>query len=204
MEAMADPQAQPIQATPDTKNATISLVMGLVALLVPIIGLVTGILAIVYWRKQKAIAPNGMATAGLVLGIIGLVTNLIFLFLMIVGMIAYFGVLQPDKFLPDKCTTNPPFSCTQYRVTGDDATISISNYAGADMSSAKMTVGCGYDAPAGVPIDLGPIANGGSAQASFSCPLESGRMRASFNIEYMKAGDSISHFSTGSLQARAE
>jgi heme/copper-type cytochrome/quinol oxidase subunit 2 len=50
-----------------------SLVLGISSILLPVIGIVTGILAIVFANKQKKIQPSGLATAGMVTGIIGLV-----------------------------------------------------------------------------------------------------------------------------------
>ena len=58
-----------------------SLVLGilsiLTSILVPLIAVVTGILGIIFSIKQKNESPNGMATAGLVTSIIGLVIGVI-------------------------------------------------------------------------------------------------------------------------------
>ena len=75
------------------KNATkngfgvASLVMGILSLLVPYIGFILGILAIIFANKQRKNYPTGTATAGFVLGIIGLCLNAILLFVMILGVI---------------------------------------------------------------------------------------------------------------------
>ena len=58
-----------------------SLVLGIVSIVfcwVPILGLVAGILAIVFAVKQRKIAPNGITTGGLVTGIIGLAFSVIY------------------------------------------------------------------------------------------------------------------------------
>lgn len=64
-----------------TKKPSISLTLGIVSIIMsflPIAGLAAGITAIVLSNKAKKITPkNGMATAGLVLGIIGIVFSLI-------------------------------------------------------------------------------------------------------------------------------
>ncbi len=55
-----------------------SLVLGIVSIVfcwVPVLGLVSGILGIVFSVKQKKILPNGIATGGLVTSIIGLVLS---------------------------------------------------------------------------------------------------------------------------------
>ena len=58
-----------------------SLVCGIIAILFcwcPVVGLVTGILSIVFYAKQRKINTNGLATTGLVTGIIGLSIGLIY------------------------------------------------------------------------------------------------------------------------------
>lgn len=49
----------------------------LTSILVPLIAVITGILGIIFSVKQKNESPNGMATAGLVTSIIGLVIGII-------------------------------------------------------------------------------------------------------------------------------
>ncbi|MCA9327268.1 zinc-ribbon domain-containing protein [Candidatus Saccharibacteria bacterium] len=63
-----------------TKKPTLSLVFGILSLvlsIIPIFGLITATTAIVLSNKAKKLAPgSGLATAGLVLGIIGIVLSL--------------------------------------------------------------------------------------------------------------------------------
>ena len=58
-----------------------SLILGilsiLTSILVPLIAVITGILGIIFSVKQKNESPNGLATAGLVTSIIGLVIGVI-------------------------------------------------------------------------------------------------------------------------------
>jgi len=67
-----------------------SLVLGIVSLVlfwVPIMGLISGIMGIVFYSKQRKIFSNGINTSGLVTSIIGTVLstlyNLIYLFAII-------------------------------------------------------------------------------------------------------------------------
>jgi hypothetical protein len=192
---MADPQPPVASAAPDTKNAVISLVCGILSLVVPFIGLILAIVAIVYYFKQKKIAPNGMATAGLVCGIIGLLVSLLLLMFMLIGAFAYIGVLSPDNFLPDKCTMTPPFSCTEYFTTPDGAIIRIRNGAGVDMSSVKVTAACN-----GLTTDLGLLANGATGEIRLACPAEAGRLTTMIDVEYLLAGIDAPRTAAGSLQ----
>lgn len=68
-------------AKKDSNNFGIaSLVLGISSIVfcwVPFLGIVTGILAIVFYSQQKKISLNGIATGGLVTGIIGLVFSVL-------------------------------------------------------------------------------------------------------------------------------
>ncbi|MGV8169484.1 MAG: hypothetical protein ACP5N3_05495 [Candidatus Nanoarchaeia archaeon] len=78
----AKPAAQ--SAHEDNGNGIASLVLGISSILIPFLGIITGILAIIYSNKQKKIQPNGMATAGMVTGIVGLVFQAMFILTVIV------------------------------------------------------------------------------------------------------------------------
>jgi len=65
-----------------------SLVLGLVSIIlgwIPLLGLASGILAIIFYSQQEKVYSNDLATAGFVTGIIGLafsvIYNIIWLFL---------------------------------------------------------------------------------------------------------------------------
>ena len=83
---------QPAQKPEDNGYGITSLVLGISSILLQVIGIVTGILAIIFANKQKKIQPNGMATAGLVTGIVGLVFQALTL-LVIIFALAIFGAV---------------------------------------------------------------------------------------------------------------
>ena len=77
-----------------------SLVLGIVSIFfcwVPILGIVSGILGIVFSIKQKKIHPNGIAISGLVTSIIGLVFSALYTLFWI--FFAGFQITAQD-FLP--------------------------------------------------------------------------------------------------------
>lgn len=59
-------------------------IFGLLLWLLPYVGIVLSIVAIVFSRKKEI---NGMSTTGLVLGIIGVVINLIMLLLVLIALL---------------------------------------------------------------------------------------------------------------------
>ena len=73
-----------------------SCILGSLSILIflaPYFGIVLAILAVVFHSKQKKIDPTGMATAGLVTGIIGIVLNAVVLFFFILIITIFKGIL---------------------------------------------------------------------------------------------------------------
>jgi hypothetical protein len=57
--------------------------------------------------------------------------------------LAYFGVLNPGKFLPESCTMSPTsgMACMDFRVTPTSAHLLIMNSGGRDLTINNITVG---------------------------------------------------------------
>ena len=58
-----------------------------------------------------------------------------------IGALAYFGVLSPDKFLPDKCMMEPGVDCTGFKVTPTETTLVLRNSMGKDLTISSVTIG---------------------------------------------------------------
>jgi hypothetical protein len=75
-------------------SSVISLTVGILSLFIPFIGLILGIIGIVFSRKavkqinQTNENGRGLATAGLICSIVGIILQL----LMVLGYVAYFSV----------------------------------------------------------------------------------------------------------------
>lgn len=48
-------------------------------------------------------------------------------FLSLVGGLAYFGVLKPDSFVPNRCSLGSNFMCANQQITQNSATLSLVN-----------------------------------------------------------------------------
>lgn len=73
------------------------------------VGAILAIIALVQVSKSPDKTGKGMAIAAL---IISLILPIILLFTAFIGIIAYLGVLEPNEFLPERCTVSGPFLCT--------------------------------------------------------------------------------------------
>ncbi len=58
-----------------------------------------------------------------------------------IAALAYFGVLSPEKFLPEKCILSPGLACVQHKVTPTDSTLVISNGFGRTIKVTNLQVG---------------------------------------------------------------
>ena len=62
--------------------------------------------------------------------------------LIAIGTLAYFGVLSPDKFLPEKCILPPGIACLDYRVENYKVILALQNSLGEaiTINSVKISV----------------------------------------------------------------
>ncbi|MEK6875834.1 MAG: hypothetical protein AABX34_06195 [Nanoarchaeota archaeon] len=58
-----------------------------------------------------------------------------------IAALAYFGILSPEKFLPEKCILAPGLACVQHKVTPTDTTLIISNGFGRTIKVTDLQVG---------------------------------------------------------------
>ena len=58
-----------------------------------------------------------------------------------IAALAYFGVLSPEKFLPEKCILQPGIACVSHKVEPAKVTLVISNGLGRTMIINSIVVG---------------------------------------------------------------
>lgn len=83
------------------------------------LGILFGIIALVQ-IKESGDKGKGLAIAGIVIS--ALVPIIYF---MLIGFMAYFGVLNPKKLLPPQCTISAAMPCRDYRVSSTNNEISL-------------------------------------------------------------------------------
>ena len=57
-----------------------------------------------------------------------------------IAALAYFGVLSPEKFLPEKCIIAPGLACVQHKVDPTTTTLIISNGFGRTIKVTNLQV----------------------------------------------------------------
>ena len=191
-EAQSAPQSQP-QAVPSQSSGGKTSVLAILALvfgiIIPIVGIILGIIALVKIKKDPNLKGKGLAIAGIVIGAVW-----IFLWFILILPMAYFGVLSPSSVMPTRCIAEPGFYCEDYMVEGNTLTISFINSRGKALEGVSLS-GETACTPAGV-----SWANG--ATLEFTCPISPATdgKKQSYDLElkYMDSGSSIEKTSKAS------
>ncbi|MBC8146583.1 MAG: hypothetical protein H8E98_01190, partial [Bacteroidetes bacterium] len=106
--------------------------------------------------------------------------------LIAIGALAYFGVLNPNKFLPQSCTLSPGLSCIDFAVYSDGVVIKIANGMGSDLNSLEVGVENCMTASMGMNY-LGNLPDGEGDTYMMFCQLTAGsRFKEDVFINYIK------------------
>ncbi len=118
--------------------------------------------------------------------------------LIAIGALAYFGVLNPSRFLPESCTIGPGIGCDDFKIIADGTTtIRIRNGMGEGLTAVAVTLEAACSGSA-------TIADG--AQEEYSCAGTAGtagdRYKSDITFAYT-AGD-LPHSKVGLLTTKYE
>lgn len=123
-----------------------------------------------------------------------------------IGALAYFGVLSPDRFLPEKCTLPSGMACLDFAWTGDDFQLVIQNSGGFDMSNVSVTIdgtGC-----TDIASTVGSTSLIDGQQVTYSgftgCDPASGKFKGTLTVAYTNLQTSLGHTKVGELIAKVE
>ncbi|NJL44560.1 MAG: hypothetical protein HC945_04605 [Nitrosarchaeum sp.] len=136
-----------------------------------------------------------------------------------IGALAYFGILSPDRILPQSCTMSGGFNIVDCKATAGTALqMSFQNNLGADATNVTFT----FDLTPGSAIpacvnNVHPaappyinLANGETTGTPFNfCDTEmatatTGRIKGTVEARYTKSGETLAHTATGSVNLRLE
>ena len=106
-----------------------------------------------------------------------------------IAALAYFGVLSPEKFLPQKCILQPGIACVSHKVTPTSVTLVISNGLGRPITVTNIDVaGCSSafteDLVSGKDhtFDIGGSCNNGAAKDKFKGDITMSYTEKDYNI----------------------
>lgn len=119
--------------------------------------------------------------------------------LIAIGALAYFGVLNPARFLPASCTLMPGLSCDSFKadLSDNQVTLVVRNGLGDDLTSVSFGTCGGTSAAA-------DLDDGDTATHTVTCsPALSGtRFKDDVTITYSQ--DGLNHTRTGQLVTELE
>ena len=130
--------------------------------------------------------------------------------LVAIGALAYFGVLSPEKFLPNRCTLPSGIACIDHRAVGGAAgtaevVVVLRNAMGYEIDNVAVSIGgCGTATDAG---GDGILLNGEKDIFTATCAsaLTSGsKLNEGFGISYRIKETTLYHISNGTITTRIE
>ena len=130
--------------------------------------------------------------------------------LVAIGALAYFGVLSPEKFLPNRCTLPSGIACIDHRAVGGAASqvvVVLRNAMGYEIDNVVVSIGgCGVAADSQAD---GILLNGEKDTFTTTTPcspaLTSGsKLNEGFGISYRIKETGLYHVSNGTITTRVE
>ena len=119
-----------------------------------------------------------------------------------IAALAYFGVLSPDRFLPNKCTLPSGLACLDFTVDSGTSTVqvAIQNSLGFEMRNTQATLVTSNCTSQAV-----NLTNGEKVTLVFnSCTLgqTGSKLNDDLNVAYTNADTSLTHSASGTLVAK--
>ncbi len=125
-----------------------------------------------------------------------------------IGALAYFGVLSPQRFLPNQCTIGQGFNCVEFKVGSDNIQMRVKNNLGTGVSDAEVTInGTGPDAGNTCNQSFGSTDNGadlGGGLQTYSCTPQADQYRGDIQIVYTRSGETVNHTVSGRIVSEVE
>ena len=125
--------------------------------------------------------------------------------LIAISALAYFGVLNPHKVIPETCILFPGLGCNDHKVDGTGATFVISNGMGRDLESFSITI-LGDGACSGDSSNPVSINEGESAMIHIACttsPTVGDRFVRELQVDYTEVG-AMPHSKSGEVSTEVE
>jgi hypothetical protein len=142
--------------------------------------------------------------------------------LVMIGALAYFGVLNPSKVTPNRCIVEAGFDCNDYKITTTDAQIMLYNKKGDGMTISSLAVSSDANNPQVGPISCTllneaaipptqvapPVVVSADRAINISCAngidfssSKGSKVKIDFTITYTMAKGTFSNSAGGSIYA---
>lgn len=127
--------------------------------------------------------------------------------LVAIGALAYFGVLDPSKILPERCNFQQELPCTGFQINTTHVKFELKNAAAQVVNITKLqykeaTANAFQDCKTLTPNPIGKILieQKKLITCEFQTPYESGRrLKLKFNVEWNNDNPNFSHVGAGEI-----
>ncbi len=120
--------------------------------------------------------------------------------LVAIGALAYFGVLSPDRFLPNKCTFQAGIACLDHKATSTTLDINVRNSLGYDITINNLKANSCTSITPGT-----TLSNGGTATYTFTtCTISGSKYSGDVNFTYTNIETNVQHVNQGRVTSRVE
>jgi hypothetical protein len=185
------------QTIPAFSIMGISIVIGIIGFIHTLYVEVTGISMFHNMSKGRALVGALLIPLIIVAAVIGLV---------FVAFASYFGVLNPNGTIPEKCVFPTMLTCQDYQITPTSISLTLMNGAGKDMTINSISAygeavigGCINDAPI-------QMSAGSSKIVTIPCSLDPAKITSkkkyTINAVYVLSDGTVTHSLTGELFAK--
>lgn len=126
-----------------------------------------------------------------------------------IAALAYFGVLSPQRLVPNRCTFDSGFSCPDSKAvqaTGD-VQFDVQNGMGVDLDDLNVTVTPDAKICTSGPatIAVGPLPSGQTSPLlTYNCAGLASRFSAQLTLSYLASGEQLSHDVSGEIFRASE
>jgi len=125
--------------------------------------------------------------------------------LLAIAALAYFGVLNPGKYLPSSCTLGSGLSCNDFKVETNTVTLVITNGMGEDLNPFTVTIAGSCASIATADPDADGLLDGEKDTFVIACTTNITSSKFKEDISMMYTGESgLSHTKAGSISTQVE
>lgn len=141
----------------------------------------------------------------------------ILVIMVMAGSFAYFGVLNPAKLTPERCSVSPEFSCNDFKITTSATSTSAGNVSMIFTQTLGQTIyptnfSCSYQGLVGAATSSIPFASSWSPKSSLIAmcnntippSLKGEKIKISYTISYKTSSTGLTHTADGELVAEAQ
>ena len=116
----------------------------------------------------------------------------------VIGVLAYFGVFSPSTYVPNQCIVSAPFGCNAGVAQTTGVTLELRNGAGEPLNMTSVNVaGCG------ITSGIGMVAADSLTTVNVACTLSAAtKFKGDVTVSYKKQSSNLELTSSGQLVSK--